>query len=1216
MFRKVLIANRGEIACRILATLERLGIDSVAVYSDADSGAPHVRRAGEALRIGPAPVAESYLLGERILAIARERGAEAIHPGYGLLSENARFAAQCEAAGIAFIGPTPGQIEQFGRKDRARQLAEAAGLRVAPGSSELCSLEAALGAARACGYPVLLKAIAGGGGIGMRLCRDADELSRNLDAVRRQAQASFGDAGVFVERFVERARHVEVQIFGDGAGGVAVLGERDCSLQRRRQKVFEEAPAAGLDPALRGALESSARALAESVRYRSAGTVEFLVDPIQKEISFLEVNTRLQVEHGVTEAIAGIDLVEWMIRLAAGDASFLATYAHRPHGHAIEVRLYGEDPARDFQPSAGVLTEVSFPSDVRVDGWVEPGCEVSPFYDPLLAKVIATGPTRAAALESLRAALARTRLGGMQTNLRYARALLAWPEFLADRHHTRSLEEFAFQAREIRVEAPGAATAVQEHPGRLGYWAVGVPPSGPMDSLAFRLANRIVGNAGEAAALELAVQGPTLRFAVDTLVCVAGAPSRVEVDGVGVPMWRALAVPANAALRIGRVGPPGARAYLAVRGALDVPPHLGSRATFTLGGFGGHCGRTLAPGDVLPLGDPDGEHVVDAPLDAASASALEVHYASEWELGVLEGPHAAPDFFTEPDLEAFYARDFEVHYQSARTGVRLIGPRPIWAREDGGDAGLHPSNIHDTPYAVGAVDYTGDMPVILGPDGPSLGGFVCPAVVASAELWKLGQLRAGDRVRFRPLSVEAALERAAALEQGIARRVPRAPRALPAQRPLPTRPLERGVVERRPAHGARPAVTIRQSGDRYLLVELGPMTLDLDLRVRVELLAQDLSRRIEQGALRGIVDLTQGVRSLQVHFDPERIPLARLLDVLLEAEASLPEGDDLALPTRIVHLPLSWEDPETLRAIEKYRSVVRESAPWCPSNLEFIRRINGLGSIEDVKRIVFDASYLVLGLGDVYLGAPVATPLDPRHRMVTTKYNPARTWTPENAVGIGGAYLCIYGMEGPGGYQLIGRTVPVWSAYERWTGSARGRPWLLRSFDQIRFFPVSAEELLEQRRQLRDGRGELRIEPARFELAAQHRFLASNADGIDAFRGAQRAAFAAERARWVASGELAAAERIESSLPLDEAELETEPEPGTERITSPLGAQVWRVSVALGQRVKAGDELAVLAAMKTETPVVAPCAGVVERIFCSAGRVVAPGAALFSLRTS
>jgi len=355
------------------------------------------------------------------------------------------------------------------------------------------------------------------------------------------------------------------------------------------------------------------------------------------------------------------------------------------------------------------------------------------------------------------------------------------------------------------------------------------------------------------------------------------------------------------------------------------------------------------------------------------------------------------------------------------------------------------------------------------------------------------------------------------------------------------------------------------------------------------------------------------VRSLQIHFEPARLPLRDLLRVIVDVEESLPAGDALSLPTRIVHLPLSWEDPETLRAIEKYRSVVRDTAPWCPSNLEFIRRINGLDSIDEVRRIVFDASYLVLGLGDVYLGAPVATPIDPRHRMVTTKYNPARTWTPENAVGIGGAYMCIYGMEGPGGYQLVGRTVPVWSSYERWTGNAKGRPWLLRSFDQIRFFPVSAEELLERRQRLRDGRGEIHIEPSRFDVGAHHRFLTENTAGIERFRVTQRAAFAAERERWVQSGELAAAERIESSLAPEDPTQDAEVEPGTERVTSLLGAQVWRVSVQVGQRVKRGEELAVLAAMKTETPVLAPCAGVVEKIFCVAGRVVSPGAALFSL---
>jgi urea carboxylase len=325
--------------------------------------------------------------------------------------------------------------------------------------------------------------------------------------------------------------------------------------------------------------------------------------------------------------------------------------------------------------------------------------------------------------------------------------------------------------------------------------------------------------------------------------------------------------------------------------------------------------------------------------------------------------------------------------------VRLIGPKPKWARLDGGEAGLHPSNIHDNGYAFGTIDFTGDMPILLGPDGPSLGGFVCPATVVAAERWKLGQLRPETRVRFLPISLEQAAELEAEQVASIDRR--KAPAVVSLAHAAPTD----AVLQRAPAHHASPEVTYRPSGDKFLLVEYGPMSLDLTLRFRVHLLMQRLfDERID-----AIVDLTPGIRSLLIQYDSRRLTLDRLLDRLKRVEQELPREDDVTVPTRVVHLPLSWDDPATRLAIERYMQGVRPDAPWTPSNLEFIRRINGLGSIEAVKRIVFDASYLVLGLGDVYLGAPVATPLDPRHRLVTTKYNPARTWTPENAVGIGGA---------------------------------------------------------------------------------------------------------------------------------------------------------------------------------------------------------------------
>ncbi len=1219
-FDRVLVANRGEIACRVLATLSRMGIASVAVYSEADAGALHVRRADEAHAIGPAPVAESYLDGDRILAAARASGAQAIHPGYGLLSESADFAAACEAEGLVFLGPTPEQIADFGRKDRARALAEAAGVPTCPGTGTLTSLAEASAAAAAIGYPLLLKATAGGGGIGMALCRDEAELAEAFERVSRLGASHFGSSETFLERFVARARHVEVQIFGDGAGGVHTLSERDCSLQRRRQKVVEEAPAPGVSGAMRTALAAAAERLASAVGYRSAGTIEFLVDPEREAFYFLEVNTRLQVEHGVTEAIFGIDLVEWMLRVGAGEP---LPKVPSPCGHAVEVRLYAEDPGRDFQPCSGTLSEVRFPEDLRVDTGVEPGTEVSPFYDPLLAKLVTHAPTRELAIAQMREGLEGTRLDGITTNRAYLAAILGWSPFRTGVHHTRSLEEFAFEPRALRVERPGAATTVQDFPGRLGSWGVGIPPSGPMDSLAFRIANRIVGNPDGAAGLELTLSGPALRFDHPAWIALTGAVAEATCGGEPVPPWTPVRVAAGQTLDVGRIGDGGTgplgglRAYLAVRGGLDVPDYLGAKATFTLGRLGGHAGRALVAGDTLEFGAEDGEAPLAPALSAEAAHALarlhplhgESARAEAWELRVLDGPHGQ-GFFTEDDLREFYGATFEVHHQSARTGVRLIGPTPHFARPDGGDAGLHPSNVHDNAYAVGAVDFTGDMPVILGPDGPSLGGFVCPAVVIEADRWKLGQLRAGDPVRFLPTSEAEASEARAGVERAVASREAAKP-------PHPVRrapaPLDDGILLDRAGSGDGPRFVVRRSGDRYLLIEFGPFHFDLALRIRVQLLHAALEQAVSAGTLPGIVDLTPGVRSLQVHFDPRRLSRDALLERLDELEGDLPAGEGLRLPSRVVHLPLSWEDPGAVEAMRRYEATVRDDAPWTPSNVEFIRRINGLDSAEDVRRIVFDAHYLVLGLGDVYLGAPVATPLDPRHRLVTTKYNPARTWTPENAVGIGGAYLCIYGMEGPGGYQLVGRTIPVWRTHGGWPGSPEGPPWLLRCFDQLRFFPVSAEELMDRRRDVANGCGDIAIEETVFEPAAHARFLDSIAEDTERFRKRQRRAFREERERWRASGELEAAARAERRASPEPAPMDALEE-GVAWVTAPMGAQIVTVPVSVGEAVAAGDTLATLSAMKTESAVPAPAAGTVERIACQPGQVVAPGAPLVALR--
>ena len=1199
MFNKVLIANRGAIACRIIRTLKSLGVHSVAVYSEADAQARHVREADEAYLIGPAPAAESYLRGDRILEVAQQCGAQAIHPGYGFLSENPGFADACEAAGIAFIGPTAGQMRAFGLKHTARALAEGQGVPLLPGSVLLNDLAHAQAEAMRIGYPVMLKSTAGGGGIGMRLVWCEAELGDAFASVGRLAAANFKDAGLFIEKYVEQARHIEVQVFGDGVGGVVALGERDCSVQRRNQKVIEETPAPGLSKAQRSNLHATAVRLAQAVNYRSAGTVEFVYDAASGAFYFLEVNTRLQVEHGVTEQVFGVDLVAWMLQLAAGDFPPLASLALRAQGTSIQVRLYAEDPARNFQPCAGLLTEVSFPRDARVDSWVERGTDVPAWYDPMLAKLIVTANDREQALHKLEAALDATRLDGIETNLDFLRKVIRDPVFREGRQVTRFLSDFHYQPTTISVLEPGVQTSVQDWPGRQGYWDVGVPPSGPMDAYAHRMANWLVGNASDAPALECTLSGPVLRFNTDSVVAVTGAPASLTLDGRPVAMWQAHRVVAGSVLAVGHCAS-GCRLSVAVAGGLSVPAYLGSCSTFTLGQFGGHAGRHLRTGDVL--------HLADSASTAAAATppALIPTYGHHWDVGVLYGPHGAPDFFQPHDISTFFATDWKVHHNSSRTGVRLMGPKPLWARSDGGEAGLHPSNIHDNAYAIGAIDFTGDMPVILGPDGPSLGGFVCPAVVVNAELWKLGQLRPGDTVRFHRLSLAQAAEREAALEAALCGKAARLP-AVPMDDALAhTSPVIHEDPARDDAVKRVPAMVVRQAGDRYVLVEFGPLVLDIELRLRVHVLMTALKGLQAQGKLPGIIDMTPGIRSLQIHFNPALLARNDLLKLLIDAEASLPAVDDIEVPSRTVYLPLSWDDPQTRLAIEKYMQSVRPDAPWCPSNIEFIRRINGLDSIDDVFKIVFDARYLVMGLGDVYLGAPVATPLDPRHRLVTTKYNPARTWTPENAVGIGGAYLCVYGMEGPGGYQFVGRTLQMWN---RWRHGEAGtpfeQPWLLRFFDQIRFYLVSEDELRDIRAQFPHGGYPLRTEEGTFSLKDYRRFLADNAGPVADFKTRQQAAFDAERERWIANGQadFASDADVTAASPTDELDL---PEGGHVLATSVPG-NVWHVAVTEGQQVQAGDVLLVIESMKMEFSMIAPAAATVHRLMCAKGATVAAG---------
>ena len=1196
MFSTVLVANRGEIALRAMRTLDRMGIRSIAVYAEPDRDSGHVHAASASVALGGVRPAESYLSIEKLIDACRHSAAEAVFPGYGFLSESAEFAEVCESEGIAFVGPTPAQMRNFGLKHQSRVLAAKAGVPFVPGTGLLASLEEALQAAEGLGYPVMLKSTAGGGGIGMSRCTGREELMAAYESVRRLGLQFFRDAGMFLERSIDRARHIEVQIFGDGAGRVAALGERDCSTQRRNQKVLEETPALNLTEATRSALLNAAVNLGQSVSYRSAGTVEFIYDVSDGNFYFLEVNTRLQVEHPVTEMVTGLDLIECMLRVAAREPLDWEALNRARRGAAIEARIYAESPARNFQPSPGTLTEVFFPENVRVDGWVASGTEVSPHYDPLLAKVIAHGATRAEAHARLKAALDATRLYGIETNLDYLRQILSKPGFAAGEITTRFLEGLDYHPPAIDVLEPGTYTTVQDYPGRIGYWDVGVSPSGPMDDYAFRLANRIVGNSSQAAGVECTLDGPTLRFYGDTTIALTGAETNAMLDGQRIAMWDPVAVRAGQVLAVGRAIR-GCRTYLAIRNGIDVPVYLGSRSTFVLGQFGGHAGRNLRAGDMLWIGNPELAGATPAPTGPPRAlpAAMVPQYSNSWEIAVLYGPHGAPDYFTLTAIDGFFAADWEVHYNSNRLGIRLIGPKPEWARSSGGEAGLHPSNVHDCEYALGSINFTGDSPVILTRDGPSLGGFVCPVTIVKAELWKVGQVKPGDRIRFVPVRYEDALVLEQAQERRIRTFEPEPPPQISAPSLRPSGGGSATLLAERDADGHHPKAQWRQAGDNYILLEYGENVLDLALRLRVRLLMEAI--RAEHLP---VEELSPGVRSLQIRYDSSRIQQPALMRHLLRMEETLPDVAGLKIPTRVVHLPLAFEDSATLGAIQRYRETVRAEAPWLPSNVEFLRRANGLATVGEVREILYSARYMVLGLGDVYLGAPCAVPVDPRQRLLSSKYNPARTFTAEGTVGIGGMYMCIYGMDSPGGYQLVGRTLPIWNKFLKNKQFEAGKPWLLRFFDQVSFYPVEEAELTAERESFRAGGSGIRIEEETFDYGAYQHFLEVHAGEIAAFRERQQAAFTTEIAHWKDHEAAAAAKALPAAA--EETSI-----PDGHRVHAPMHGSVWKLLARVGERVEANQAILVVEAMKMEVTVSAPAAGRIKAICCTVGNPIATG---------
>ena len=598
--------------------------------------------------------------------------------------------------------------------------------------------------------------------MGLLTCQSEADVRQSFATVRSRGEALFKNAGMFIEKYYPSSHHIEVQVFGDGQGKAIHFGERECSIQRRHQKVIEECPSPFVSkhPGLRQKLGEASVHLAESVHYASAGTIEYLVDDESGDFFFLEMNTRLQVEHGITELCYGVDLVELMLKQADAQLSGkgglqLSSEAAAPVGAAIETRVYAENPVKNFAPCPGTLQEVEWKemSGARIDSWVYRGIKVSANYDPLLAKVMFHGASREEAIAGMRALLAGSRISGPPTNMEFLSSILLDERFVAGNTLTRFLDGFQFAPSAIDVLSSGAYTLIEDFPGRPTIGR-GFCHSGPMDPVAFRIANALVGNPVGVEGLEITLSGPDLRFLGPAVVSLCGAPVDVKLDGSPVPMWTRLKIAAGQRLTVGKTAAIGCRVYLAVYGGFpNIAEWFGSKSTSPMVGVGGYQGRQLAAGDLLSITN----QVPDVHGDLHVPESLIPTYSNHWEVLAMPGPYAQ-GYIQPESIDMLYQTDWKVSHNAARGGIRLVGPKPKWARQDGGDGGAHPSNLIEYGYPMGALNWTGDDPVIFPVDCPDLGGFVSSVTVTKADMWKLGQVKAGDTIRYKPVSWESAVE--------------------------------------------------------------------------------------------------------------------------------------------------------------------------------------------------------------------------------------------------------------------------------------------------------------------------------------------------------------------------------------------------------------------------------------------------------------------------
>lgn len=1154
---------------------------------------------------------------EAIINICRKTGADAVIPGYGFLSENVEFAEAISKAGITFVGPSSSSIKAMGLKHEARAIAEVSRVPVIPGTGLLSSAQRATEAAEKLGFPVMLKATGGGGGMGLQICQNEQEVKEAFSVVESRASTLFKNAGVFLEKYYPQSRHVEVQVAGNG-DIVVPFGERECSLQRRHQKVIEECPSPFVErnKGLREKLLEAAVNFASQLKYKSVGTVEFLVDDETADFFFLEMNTRLQVEHGITELCYGVDLVHLMLQQAdyerggkLGIPSEMLKKLERPEprGWAIEARVYAEVPLRDFAPSPGVFHEVHWPQGdgVRVDTWVRSGQKITPLYDPLIGKVMVHSPSgRASAQEQMLDALAKTTLQGTQSNLEYLSRVLESEMFSSGQTLTNSLSTFKFKSCSVQVLEPGVFTTVQDYPGRLTI-GHGVPPSGPMDDLSGRAANVLVGNDPGVELLEITLAGPRLLFHEAAVVAVCGAELDLSLDGESQQMWSRIIINPGQILKAGHVTGNGIRAYLAVKGGFpDVPMFLGSKSTAPELGFGGVQGRKLQINDILALSQHSKTWAGEmAPLSVPREAILDYNII---EVYCLDGPYGSDDILTPQGRRTLYESHWVVSHNSGRSGIRLEGPRLEWARTSGGGGGSHPSNVLDYGYPNGGVNFTGETPIIFSNDRPDLGGFVCPTTVCSGEMWKLGQLKAGNTIRFHPISYEKALEITQRNDTYLKSLTTNAHKMVLPDFRLVEGETAASILHEQPSSEGHPRVTYRQGGDTSIIVEYGNQESELRNTVCVQLLTkQVLAANIPR------VRADPNFSTLTVRFDPSCIDRSELLAQLIAFDSRIGETSGVKIPTRLVRLPICLDHSSLRECMERYMENIRPTAAYLPDNVEYLRKSNSLTTRDQVFASLLKTPWLAVAVG-FYLGTPIMFPLDPRYSFTGQKYNPSRVNTPSGSVGLGGSLLAIYPIAAPGGYQLMGRTLGAWNAAGTSPGFSATKPWLFDNFDLVEFFEVSEAEYDTMQRDFEAGRYHFDITETMLDMDKYiAKFDTARQDpGHLAWKDHQ----AADTKEMI---------ELEQSL-FDEWTLtklaknkdkegdDEDVEPDTlVLVESPMDANVWKVLVKPGDVLTKGHTVAVLEAMKMEINIVVgdnEDGAIVTRINKPPGSIVSPGA--------